>query len=179
MEDPLDALAATLKTPRDYDSPPLHLWHPALSGDIPIYIDAQGDWYHDGGKIERESLVRLFASILRKEEDGEYYLLTPAEKWRIKVERHALLVTDIDAQEIDGATVLEATLNTGKRVLIDDQHPLFLDHAMGEIAALSLPHGLTAICTRAAWYRLVDLADTQDGYAVLKSGAYEFKLPTA
>lgn len=178
MEDSLESLAAKLGSPRDYDSPPLHLWHPELSGDIPICINAQGDWYHDGGKIERESLVRLFASILRREEDGEYYLVTPAEKWRIDVEQHPLLVTDIDALDTDGTRILEATLNTGKRIRVDRQCSLFLDHGAGDIAALNLAHGLTAICTRAAWYRLVELAETVDGYAVLKSGDYEFRMAT-
>jgi hypothetical protein len=177
MQDSLETVTAKLETSRNYDSPPLHLWHPALSGDIPITIDAQGDWYHDGGKIERETLVRLFANILRREEDGEYYLVTPAEKWRIQVERHALLVTDISALEEGGLAVLEATLNTGKRVRVSEENSLFLDSAAGEIAGLNLPHGLTALCTRAAWYRLVELAETHDGYAALNSGNYEFRLP--
>ncbi len=179
MEDSLESLAKKLPKSRNYDSPPLHLWHPELSGDIPITIDALGDWYHDGGKIERESLVRLFASILRKEEDGEYYLVTPAEKWRIEVERHALLVTDISVLESEGQQMLEATLNTGKRILVSEETPLFLDNTVEQVAGLTLPHGLTALCTRAAWYRLVELADAHDGYAVLKSGEYEFRLPTA
>lgn len=178
MKDSLESLEAKLGSPRDYDSPPLHLWNPELSGDIPICINAQGDWYHDGGKIERESLVRLFASILRKEEDGEYYLVTPAEKWRIAVDQHPLLVTDIGVLDCDGTRVLEATLNTGKRILVGKQYSLFLDQGAGGIAALNLPHGLTAICTRAAWYRLVEMAESIDGYAVLKSGDYEFRMAT-
>ena len=178
MQESLETLTAKLETPRNYEAPPLHLWYPELSGDIPIYIDAQGDWYHDGSKIERESLIRLFASILRREDDGEYYLLTPAEKWRIRVERHALLVTDISAREEGGEQLLVATLNTGKQLLVSAENPLFLDEAAGQVAALNLPHGLTALCTRAAWYRLVELAETRDGYAVLKSGEYEFRLPT-
>jgi hypothetical protein len=177
-DDALDSVTAKLESSRNYDSPPLHLWRPALSGDIPIHINAQGDWYHDGSKIVREALVRLFASILRREEDGEYYLVTPTEKWRIEVERHALLVTDIDALEVDGVQQLEATLNTGKRVLVSEQQSLFLDDEVGEVAALRLPHGLTAIFTRAAWYRLVDMADIENDFAVLQSGGYTFKLRT-
>lgn len=178
MQDALESLAKKLASPRDYDSPPLELWDPEFSGDIPIVINAQGDWYHEGGKIKRESLVRLFASILRREEDGHYYLVTPAEKWRIDVEQHALLVTDIALVDSEGIQVLEATLNTDKHIVVDKQHSLFLDHALGDIAALNLPHGLTAICTRAAWYRLVELAEPVDGYAILNSGDYEFRMPT-
>ncbi len=175
MKDPLEALASKAREPRNYDSPPLHLWNPPLSGDIPIRIDNQGDWHHDGSKIKRESLVRLFASILRREEDGDYYLLTPAEKWRIEVEDHALRINDIAARTVDDVQILEAELNTGKKVIISEEHSLFIDYAAGGVAALNLDHGLTALCTRPAWYRLVDLADLQDELAVWTSGDYTLK----
>jgi len=176
---PLESVAEQLASRRDFDSPPLELWHPVLCGDIPIRINAQGTWYHDGDKITRESLVRLFASILRREEDGEYYLVTPSEKWRIEVELHPLLVTDIDVQEVADVQVLEATLNTGRQILVSEQHPMFLDPAVGDIAALRLPHKLTALCTRPVWYRLVELAEPQDDTAVLRSGEFTLRLPTA
>jgi len=178
MDDPLAILEKQVGAGRNYDSPPLDLWHPPLSGDIPIHIDAQGDWYHEGGKIERQSLVRLFASILRREEDREYYLVTPGEKWRITVELHPLLITDIDSLVVDEVAVLEATLNTDKRILVNEEHSLFLEPKVENIAALQLPHGLSALCTRAAWYRLVELADSGGGIATLKSGDYEFNLNT-
>jgi len=177
MKAPIESLEALVKTRRDYDSPPLHLWHPPLSGDIAIRIDARGDWYHEGDIIERQSLVRLFASILRREEDGEYYLVTPGEKWRIEVELHALLVTDIDVVEEGGQPVLLATLNTDKQVQVSEQHPLFLDPAAGDVAALQLSHGLTALCTRSAWYRLVELADLTEEGALLQSGEFKLMLP--
>lgn len=175
---PLDSWEAAMVSLRNYDSPPLHLWHPESNGDIPILINAQGEWYHDGGKIKRDSLVRLFASILRREEDGEYYLVTPKEKWRIEVERHPLLVTDVRAVSGIEGDVLEACLNTGKCITIGEQHPLYVDDSMGGVAALHLPHSLTALCTRAAWYRLIEMADIEEGQAILRSGSYEFKLPT-
>lgn len=161
---------------RDFDTPPLEKWHPPLSGDIPIVIASDGTWYHDGGKIEREALVRLFASILRREDDGEYYLVTPVEKWRIEVESHALLVTDIEAEQRDGGQLLVARLNTGRQVAIGPDNPLFLDAELDGVAALRLPHGLTAVLTRAAWYRLVDMAEEVDGTPLVRSAGEEFKL---
>lgn len=172
-----DSLEAALENRRDYDSPPLHLWHPDCNGDIPIFINARGEWFHDGGKIERDSLVRLFASILRRENDGQYYLVTPHEKWRIEVEQHPLLITDISETANGDETVLEACLNTGKRVCINEQFSLYLDPEVGGVAAMRLPHQLTAVCTRSAWYRLVDMAEIVDGSALLRSGNYEFRLP--
>ena len=172
MDDTLELLEKQVQQRRNFDSPPLHLWHPPLSGDMPIIIKADGSWYHDGGRINRESLVRVFASILRREDDGDYYLVTPGEKWRIQVELHPLLVTDVDKVEEGGGTVLEATLNTGKRLTIDNNHPLFLEAAVGDIAGLRLDHGLSALFSRAAWYRLVDLSPD----LAVRSGDYTFSL---
>ena len=168
-KDPLKHIEQQAGKRRNFDSPPLHLWHPALSGDIPIRITADGAWYHDGGRINRESLVRVFASILRREEDGEYYLVTPAEKWRIEVELHPLIVVDIEADTQADEPRLQATLNTGKRVTVDAEHPLFLEPTVGDVAAMQLPHGLSALFSRAAWYRLVEMAEDREGVPVVRS----------
>ncbi len=159
MDDKLKGLEEQVQGRRDFNAPPLHLWHPPRSGDIPIVIKADGRWYHAGGLIKRDSLMRLFASILRREEDGEYYLVTPVEKWRIVVELHPLLVTDVQSTVESGGQVLMATLNTGQSVTIDTDHPLFLEPSVGDIAVLQLNHGLTALFSRAAWYRLVAMAE--------------------
>jgi len=179
MKGPIESIESDLKARRDYDSPPLHLWNPPLSGDIAIRIDPDGNWYHEGGRIERESLVRLFASILRREADGEYYLVTPHEKWRIEVALHPLLATDFDRSATASGALLTATLNTGKQVEVSEECPLYLDPDAGGIAVLRLPHGLTALSTRAAWYRLVEMAENDDRGAVLRSGEFILALPPA
>jgi hypothetical protein len=156
---------------RNYDSPPLELWHPELSGDIDITIRADGSWHHEGEVIARDSIVRLFASILRRESDGEFYLVTPGEKWRIQVELHPLIVTDIDRVKTAEGELLRATLNTGKIVDIGQEHPLFLEPVVDNVAAIKLPHGLSALFSRNAWYRLVDMADpNQTPPAVTSAG---------
>jgi hypothetical protein len=180
MPDPLDGIEKQLRR-RNFDSPPLHLWNPPLSGDIAIRIAADGCWYHEGTPILRESLVRLFASILRREDDGCYYLVTPAEKWRIEVELHPLIVTDIvQVDPVEGGQpLLQASLNTDKTVLINSEHPLFLEPAVGDIPALKLGHGLTALLSRAAWYRLADRAEeagAKNGALSITSGDYRFEL---
>lgn len=161
---------------RNFDSPPLHLWHPPLSGDIDIKITADGTWYHDGGKIERESIVKLFAAILRREDDGEYYLVTPGEKWRIEVEKHPLIVVDVERPAADNRDEITATLNTGKQLIVDDEHPLELDQSLDGIAFLKLDHGLTALFSRAAWYRLADMAEQGDQTVIVHSGDYQIPL---
>lgn len=175
MADPLEGIQRQVRR-RNLDSPPLHLWHPPLSGDIPIRITADGAWYHEGTLIQRESLVRLFASILRREQDGDYYLVTPGEKWRITVDLHPLIVTDITEVEEAGEARLLATLNTGRTLFIGAQHPLFLEPAVGDIPVVRLDHGLTALLSRAAWYRLVEKARPLHDTPTVVSGDYRFAL---
>ena len=177
MSDPLEGIEKQLGR-RNFDSPPLHLWDPPLSGDIAIRIACDGSWYHDGTPLRRESLVSLFASILRREDDGHYYLVTPVEKWRIAVELHPLIVTDIVPLDTTQGQqpLLQASLNTGKTVLISGEHPLFLEPVVGDIPALELAHGLTALLSRAAWYRLADMAGEKNGVLSISSGDYRFEL---
>ncbi len=179
MSNELDKIEKQLTTGRNYDEPPLHLWHPELSGDIDIRITASGSWYHEGSEIVRESIVRLFASILRREDDGEYYLVTPGEKWRLQVELHPLMVTDVnwlDNAEESAQRVLCVTLNTGKTVNIDEQHPIFLEPAKDNIAAVRLPHGLAALFSRNAWYHLIDMAEQRHDHTVVVSGGHSYIL---
>jgi hypothetical protein len=158
MSKSLEALEQSARK-RNFDSPPLDQWHPPLSGDIDIEIAEDGTWFHEGGEIQRDALVQLFASILRREEDGQYYLVTPAEKWRIRVARHPLMVVGVDASGEGGEAVITATLNTQRQVALDAAHNLTLDP--DGIPVLSLDHGLTALFNRNAWYQLVDLADEE------------------
>jgi hypothetical protein len=175
-EETLESISQQVEK-RNFDSPPLHLWHPPLSGDIPIKINAEGVWFHEGSEIRRESLVRLFASILRREEDGDYYLVTPAEKWRLEVELHPLVVIDIDRS--GESDYLRATLNTGKAVDLNEEGMLFLEERVGHVAGIHLPHGLTALFSRPAWYRLAELAEEEEGRSVVRSGEYTYDLAVA
>ena len=66
--------------------PPVHLWNPPFCGDIDMRIARDGTWYYMNSPIGRKELVKLFASVLRKDEDGKTYLVTPAEKCGIRVD---------------------------------------------------------------------------------------------
>lgn len=169
MVDNLESITRQVQGRRDFDSPPLHLWNPELSGDIPIRIARDGSWFHDGDPIRRDSLRNLFASILRREDDGEYYLVTPSEKWRIEVDLHPLIVTDA---EIAGGN-LQLTLNTGKVITAGEEYQLFLDPSVDNVAAVTLWHGLTALFSRSAWYRLAAYAD-EDG--LVAGDTFSFQL---
>ncbi len=155
-------------------NPPLHLWNPPFCGDIAIEVKADGQWFHEGRPMRRQALVNLFASILRREEDGDYYLVTPVEKCRIQVALHPLMIVDVDREADDsGLEWLWVTLNTQSRMRIDREHPMHLEPRAAGAGYIDLPNGLSALCARAAWYRLVELADET---GTLRSGDCEFSL---
>jgi uncharacterized protein len=183
MVDDLNSISEQLgqesSSGKDLSNPPLHLWHPELSGDIDIVIQTDGSWIHEGSPIKRLSLVNLFASILRREEDGEYYLVTPVEKWRLTVEALPLLVTDFSVVNSQSPEqVVSVTLNTGRQFSIDDEHPLFIPaHAKHpDVPAIKLPHGLAAMFARAAWYRLVEICEEAEGVMGFSSNGVFFSI---
>lgn len=150
-------------------------WRPALSGDLPIQIRSNGDWEHEGDLIRREGLIRLFASILRREEDGHFYLVTPVEKWRIVVDRHPLQAIDCDCVGCNGSSTWYALLNTGGRCQLGGNNRLCIAGDSGE-PYTELPNGLTAQLTRPAWYRLVEAASIEDDLAFIVSAGERIEL---
>ena len=151
---------------------PLHLWHPDHCGDIDMAISSDGTWYHEGAMIKRPELWQLFAGILRREADDEYYLVTPVEKCRVAVALHPLIITDMQWDGSGERAQLLAVLNAGGVFEVGPEYPLKLEQKAGGAAYIELPHGLTALCSRAAWYRLVDLAD--DNHSITSGGAKFF-----
>ena len=147
---------------------PLEAWQPDYCGDIEMAIAADGTWFHEGIPIKRAELWQLFSGILRKEADGEYYLVTPVEKCRVNVALHPLIITDFGRVTDDKGTTLIATLNAGGRFPVCEEYPLRLESRASGAAYLELPHGLSALCARPAWYRLVDLAD--EDYSLTSAG---------
>jgi hypothetical protein len=140
---------------------PLEQWDPAYCGDVDMAIAEDGTWYHEGLPIRRKELWQLFAGILRREPDGDYYLVTPVEKCRVAVALHPLIITDFEVSATEGQPVIQASLNAGGQFPISAAHPLTPEPRASGAAYVGLPHGLTALCSRAAWYRLVALADEQ------------------
>ena len=80
------------------DRRPVERWHPENCGEIDIIIKSDGSWWHEGSLIKRKGMVELFASVLRKDEDGITYLVTPVEKLSITVERGHFVAVRLDAK---------------------------------------------------------------------------------
>ncbi len=158
--------------------PPIDKWQPELSGDIDIRICADGRWIHEGGEIKRHELVKLFASILRREEDGDYYLVTPVEKWRVVVEDLPLLIIDFEVGEAaDGGRRVVVKTNVDRWFELGAEHALYVDSASGEPRpSVAIEHGLMARVNRACFYRLVDIAEQQGDRLVLRTAGQQFEL---
>ena len=158
--------------------PPVHLWQPDQRGEIDIRIDADGAWYHDGQPIRRQALCNLFATILRCDE-GEYFLVTPIEQLRIRVDEEPFVAIDLDVRGVGRQTDLLFRTNVGDLVLADADHPLV--QRAGKPCVL-VRHGLHARLARSVYYRLAEHAyevaaaiHLPATYAVSSSGC-EFRL---
>lgn len=143
---------------KDPKHPPLDKWTPDLSGDMDLYITRDGQWLHKGEPLAREAIVRLFSTILRREEDGEYYLVTPVEKWRIKVEDTPLLAHSLAVEGEGSRQVVRVTTNVGETLEIGRDHPLEVGtypESDEPRPVVLVRHGVVARLVTAAYYDLV------------------------
>ncbi|MEM0899510.1 MAG: DUF1285 domain-containing protein [Pseudomonadota bacterium] len=126
MADGLQKLEAMLRV-RDGNSSsvrPVERWEPDLCGEIDIEIRADGSWYYLGTPITRHAMVKLFASVLRKDEDGITYLVTPVEKLAIKVEDAHFLAVDMAVTEDAARQAITFQTSLGDLTTIGPDHSL-------------------------------------------------------
>lgn len=160
--------------------PPVDRWAPPLLGEMDLRIARDGTWYHQGQPIQRETLVRLFASILRCEEDGQHYLVTPVEKWRIRIDDAPFVAIRVDATETATGQRLTFTTNVGDSITAGPEHPLTVVYATpdGEPTPYLHVRGrLRALLSRAVFLELAALGEEQrsDGcrnYGVWSNGQF-------
>lgn len=152
--------------------PPVYLWNPPPCGDIDIRIARNGDWYHEGTRFERIALVKLFASILKREGD-DYFLVTPVEKWRIRVEDAPFTAIDCEVLGEGEAQQLVFTTNLDERVHCNAEHPLRVmrNQVTGEPSPYVMVRGgLEAKVVRSVYYRLAERVVERAGWPVVLSG---------
>jgi hypothetical protein len=152
--------------------PPVNLWAPSHIGKIDIVINAEGEWFHEGTKIQRQSLVDLFATILRREGD-DYFLVTPAEKMAIEVADVPFIAVDMDVRGSDDNTDLLFTTNVADYIMADADHQITM-HAGRPY--LHVRDNLQARLSRSVYYRLVDLGIERDGDLYIYSQGEGFNL---
>ena len=158
----LDHLSAALGDVAKRGPPPVERWNPEHCGAIDIRIAADGTWFHNGTPIRRPKLVRLFASILRREPDGSTVLVTPVEKVRIQVDDAPFTAVEMAVEGEGEARRIAFRTNVDDLVAADAEHPLrFADGPDGLKPEIRVRGGLTARVSRALTYDLVDLAETR------------------
>ena len=158
---------------------PVHQWHPPFCGDLSMQIKANGQWFYMGTPISRPALVKLFSSVLRRDDDDCYYLVTPVERVRITVDDAPMIATQVDRVTEDGMVFLRFTTLTEDVVIADGEHPLRVEFgADGEPRPYIRVRGrLDALVHRNVFYQLVEWAELQElggrsCYAVQSAGEW-------
>ena len=158
---------------------PVEKWNPPFCGDLDMEIRSDGTWFYLGTPIGRAALVQLFSTVLRKDEDGRTYLVTPVEKVGIRVEDAPFVAVEVDASARDGEQVLTFRTNVGDVVEAGPQNPLrfAIEAETGGLKPYLLVRGrLEALVNRAVTYELVALGeeievDGQRMFALRSNGA--------
>lgn len=158
--------------------PPVERWNPAHCGTMDLRIDAAGRWYHDGVPITRPAMVRAFSRILRREADGGYVLVTPAERVAIAVEDAPLIVAEARIEGSGSEAIIMFRLTTDAMILCGPDHPLTLrDGPAGMLPYLrvsgSAERPIEARLSRPVYYQLAEAADES---GAVWSGGMRFAL---
>ena len=160
----IDDIAGIARQEGKKGSPPVHLWNPPFCGDLDMRIATDGTWYYLGTPIGRPALVKLFASVLKREGD-RYFLVTPVEKVGIVVEDAPFLAVDLSVERDARGSVLHFRTN------VDDLVACGLGHALrfapepktgGVKPYLHVRRDLWAKLTRPVFYQLVELGEERD-----------------
>lgn len=179
----LEAITGALH--RSRGAPPVELWNPPFCGDLDLRIAADGTWFYLKTPIGRPALVKLFASVLKREGE-KYFLVTPVEKCGIRVDDAPFLAVELKLE--DGATgrVLNFRTNVDDWVACGPQHELRFETEAGTGGLrpyLHIRRGLWAKVTRTLFFDLVALGEERDVdgramFGVASMGAF-FPMATA
>lgn len=161
--------------------PPVHLWNPPLCGDMDLLITRDGEWIHEGRPIVRHGLVNLFASVL-KLEDNQYFLVTPTEKWRIRVEIAPLFISQMEVTIHEGVQQLIFQSTTGDCFTAGPDHQIWIEYDKdgSPLPKVAVRSGLNGLISRNVYFQLAELAEQRAGDGVIqyivKSNGEEFLL---
>jgi hypothetical protein len=129
--------------------------------EFDIHIASDGRWFHQGGEIKRPAIVKLFASVLSRDENGKYWLTTPVEKGEVTVEDAPFIITGLNSiHDVGGENPrLEMVDNVDRDFILGSGNSIFFkkDEKQGQTPYLRLNDGLTAKITRPVYYQLMDM----------------------
>jgi hypothetical protein len=173
-----------LKLASSAQEAPVERWNPPYCGDIGLSIGRDGTWFYQGSPIGRQAMVKLFARVLRRDEDGRHYLVTPVEKVDVAVADAPFLAVEMEATGSGPEQSLTFRTNVDDVVRCGSRHPLrFESQPDGGIKPYVLVRGrLEALLTRPRYLDVVELAvPRRDGdmerLGIWSDGAF-FALPS-
>lgn len=146
--------------------PPVQAWQPSVTRDIAMRIDREGAWFYQGSAITRQRMVKLFATVLRRDDDGETYLVTPQERLRIQVDDAPFTAVAVERHDELGEQALVFRTNVDEQVLADAEHPIVVEYAHADADPrpyLIVRDRLRALISRAVFLELTDYLETRDG----------------
>ncbi len=153
------SLAEIARLADEQKLPPVDSWNPDHCGHSDMRIARDGTWFHQGSPIGRPAMVRLFASILRREPDGRHVLVTPVEKLDIDVEDAPFVAVEMKVEGAGETSRIAFRLNTGDLIPAGPEHALrFEEHDDGPHPYLHVRRGLEALVARPVYYELAALA---------------------
>jgi hypothetical protein len=181
-----DDIAAAARAASKGGLPPIHKWNPPFCGDLDMRIARDGTWFYNGTPIGRAPLVRLFSTILKRE-DGKYFLVTPVEKVGITVDDAPFVAIDFEVAGTEENAVLTFQTNVGDQTAAGPEHPIRVirDPESGEPSPyVHVRDDLEALIDRKSFYRLIDLGQHQDHdgvswFGIMSSGQFFPIIPSA
>jgi hypothetical protein len=160
----LDGLASNARSASGKDPPPVHLWNPPFCGDLDMRIGSDGTWYYLKTPIGRPALVKLFASVLKREGE-KYFLVTPVEKVGITVDDAPFMAVELKVEQGEGGRVLHFRTNVDDWVACGPGHALRFEpepNTGGLKPYLHVRRELWAKVSRPLFYDLVDMGEERD-----------------
>ena len=173
----ISGLESLLKTHGSKGPAPVEQWNPPYCGDIGMAIRGDGVWLYQGSPIGRMALVKLFASVLRKDTDGKHYLVTPVEKIDVHVADAPFMAVELQVAGSGRDQRLTFRTNVDDIVAAGPEHPIRFaeEPGSGGLKPYLLVRGrLEALVTRALYYDLVELAldDADRGLGLWSGGTF-------
>jgi hypothetical protein len=135
--------------------PPVESWEPANIGDSEMRIASDGKWFHQGGEITRPAMIRAFSSLLRRDADGQYWLVTPQQKLSIIVDDAPFIAAELQSEGEGPERSLAFRLNSDDLVFADADHAIEM---RGGLIYLHVRGGMWAKLARPVYYELANLA---------------------
>ena len=150
-----------LEAQKDNELPPVENWNPPLCENVDMKISRDGKWFFKNSPIGREKMVKLFSTVIRFDDDGFYYLVTPVEKIQLKVEDKPFVIKTFNKEIIDGKEFFLFQTNVDDIVTLTSKNPLRVEINKGTQEPspyILVRKNLEALISRNVFYQLVEEA---------------------